>query len=361
MRIIFSTDSLSRGGKERQIAILASNLLKKNNELIFLAKRSDEINNFFKEYLFEKKITNTYKGFYNYYRIIKSFKPDIIVSWDNTSSVYNLLLSLFYNFSFINGSVRHGIRLFRFSHFYRSCICHLSPYVMANSKAGLKVNNLKQGRSRFVLYNGTEIKFKNDLAKSNIEILRKKLIPGYKDNPGFIYVSVANFVPYKDYFTVLKALSKLKLHFEFYYFIIGDGPMRGEIEKKIYENGIKKNVLLIGNIENVNEFLFISDIMIHSSRGEGISNAILEGMYAGLPIISTNVGGIPETIFPGSSLLFPFKDDQALFRCLLKSHELEASINPESEEYQSHLKKFSVGTMVSRFEEIVHTVLSEKK
>ena len=62
---------------------------------------------------------------------------------------------------------------------------------------------------------------------------------------------------------------------------------------------------MTGKIENVREYLFISDIMIHSSRGEGISNAILEGMYAGLPVIATNVGGIPETVFSGSSMLFP--------------------------------------------------------
>jgi glycosyltransferase involved in cell wall biosynthesis len=53
--------------------------------------------------------------------------------------------------------------------------------------------------------------------------------------------------------------------------------------------------------------------MIHSSRGEGISNAILEGMYAGLPIIATNVGGVPETVFSESSLMFPYKDDKALY------------------------------------------------
>ena len=71
--------------------------------------------------------------------------------------------------------------------------------------------------------------------------------------------------------------------------------------------------------------------MIHSSRGEGISNAILEGMYAGLPVIAPNVGGIPETVFPGSSMLFPYKDHKALYQCLLKSQELKASFDPESQ------------------------------
>jgi glycosyltransferase involved in cell wall biosynthesis len=356
MRIFFTTDTFTRGGKERQMAILASSLLKKDYDLIFLAKRVDEWNNYFTEYHIDKTIIHIYQGFRDYHGIIKKFKPDIIVSWDITSSMFNIILYRFCKFSFINGSVRHGIRLLRFPHLYRSLICWLSPYVIANSEAGLRVNNLKPGKRRFVIYNGIEIKFKNDLLKPNIEILKKKIIPDYNNNPGFVYVSVANFVPYKDYYTILKALKNLKSHFEFYYLIIGDGPMRGEIEEITSEYGLTKNVIFIGKTEEVNKYLFASDIMIHSSRGEGISNAILEGIYAGLPVIATNVGGIPETVFPGSSLLYPYKDHQALYQCLLKSNELIVGFDTKSQEYQAHLNKFSVEIMVKKFEEIIHTI-----
>ena len=359
-RIVFSTDSFSRGGKERQMVVLASYLLQNNYELFFFAKRADEGNNYLTEYKIDEKLISTYKGYRDYQRKLNNLKPEIIVSWDITSSFYNLLLYRNQRVSFINGSIRHGLRRLKVSHLVRSIIIWLSPFVMANSEAGLKVNNLKPGKRRFVLYNGIETNFLNNLTKMEIENLRKKLIPGYLENPGFVYISVANLVPYKDYFTVLKVLAQLKEKFLFYYLILGDGPMRRKIEKTINDFGLEKEVLLIGKTENVKDYLFAGDIMIHSSRGEGISNAVLEGMYAGLPVIATNVGGIPETVFPGSSMLFPFKDYGALYQCLLKSKELKTSFNPESDEYHDHLKKFSVDTMVNKFEEIIEKVMEGK-
>ncbi|MBN1599244.1 MAG: glycosyltransferase, partial [Bacteroidales bacterium] len=235
-----------------------------------------------------------------------------------------------------------------------------SPYVISNSLAGLRVNNLKPWERRFVLYNGVETKFRNNLSAKEKEDLKKRLIQGHNNNPGFVYISVANFVPYKDYFTILRSLSKLKESQHFYYVIVGDGPMRPAIEAKISDFNLQENVILVGRTENVNEYLFASDVMIHSSRGEGISNAILEGMHAGLPVIATNVGGVPETVYPASSMLFPYKDHEALYSCLLKSKELKESFDPGSEEYQAHLRKFSVETMVRRFEEIVNTVIGNQ-
>lgn len=362
MKILFTIDTVQRGGKERQLFILTQSLLDKGERVDIITKDFSE-ENYLAEYRLNTVIPNIYKGktlakkYHNFKQIVYYVKPDILISWDFQSSLFALLLYRKYNFKFVNASIQHGIRLLRLSHILRSIICFLSPCVIANSFAGLRANNLKPGKRRFVLYNGIEPKFRNNLTETDIEALRMRLIPGYNENPGFVYVSVANFVPYKDYFTVLKALAKLKSSFVFYYLILGDGSMRGEIEKAINDFGLEEQVFLIGSTENVRDYLFSSDIMIHSSRGEGISNAILEGMYAGLPVIATNVGGIPETVFPGSSMLFPYKDEDALYQCLLKSHELKTSFNPESEEYQDQLRKFSVDTMVRRFEEIIEEVM----
>jgi len=176
-----------------------------------------------------------------------------------------------------------------------------------------------------------------------------------------VLISVGNFVPYKDYFTILKALKKLKeVNNSFHYIILGDGHLRSIIEEKINEYDLKDYIKLVGHIENVWDYLRVADIFIHSSKGEGCSNAILEAMYAGLPVIASDVGGVPETVYPGSSMLFPYKDHEALYRCLLKSQELKESFDPDSEDYQAHLRKFSVETMVRRFEEIIDIVTKKR-
>ncbi|MGA2408328.1 MAG: glycosyltransferase [Bacteroidales bacterium] len=363
MKIIFTTDTIQRGGKERQLFILTKALLDKGYQMRIITKKISS-DNYILEYGLEKNLVIEINGkgwvqkFQDYKKKILSYSPDIVISWDFQTSLFPLFLYRKCNFKFINASIQHGIRLFRFSQLIRSFVCHLSPSIIANSYAGLKANNLKPGKHTFILYNGIENKFNNPLKPEGVYNKRTELIPGYDEKPGTVYITVANLVPYKDYVTILKSLNKLKDQKSFYYFIIGDGPMHDKIVAVIKEYGLEKKVILTGKIENVSDYLFISDIMIHSSRGEGISNAILEGMYAGLPIIATNVGGVPETVFPGSSLLFPFKDDKALLECLLKASEVFVDFNKDSEEYKKHLAKFSVETMVKRFEEIIRKVFN---
>lgn len=366
MKIVFTTDTIHRGGKERQLFILTRSLLDKGIIVSIIAKHFSK-ENYLEEYGLHYNLCFTYLGktwvdeYNSFKQIVFSQKPDILISWDLQTSLYALMLIGNNNFIFINASIQHGIRLLRFSHILRSIICFFSPYVIANSFAGLRANNLKPGERRFILYNGIEAKFMNKLAKNEIENLRKKLIPGYRKKPGIVYISVANFVPYKDYYTVLKALAQLKDKFLFYYFILGDGPMKEETINTVKNFGLENQIFLIGNTENVSDYLFASDIMIHSSRGEGISNAILEGLYAGLPVIASNVGGISETVYPGSSLLFPYKNDQVLYKCLLDSLKLKASFDPQTDAYQHHLGKFSVTNMVKNFEKILETVMREER
>jgi glycosyltransferase involved in cell wall biosynthesis len=363
MKIIFSTDTIQRGGKERQLFVLTKALLDKGYQIKIITKKKSS-DNYISEYGFEKNLVIEINGkgwvqkFQDYKKKILSYSPDIVISWDFQTSLFPLLLYKKCNFKFINASIQHGIRLFRFSQLLRSFVCHLSPRIIANSYAGLKANNLKPGKHAFVLYNGIENKFNNPLKPEGVYNKRTELIPGYLQTPGIIYISVANLVPYKDYFTVLKALNKLKDQKSFYYFIIGDGPMREKIVAVIKEYGLEKRVIMTGKVENVSDYLFVSDIMIHSSRGEGISNAILEGIYAGLPIIATSVGGVPETVFSDSSLMFPYKDDKALLECLLKAPEVFTGFDKGSEEYNIHLAKFSVETMVKSFEEIIRKVFN---
>ena len=101
---------------------------------------------------------------------------------------------------------------------------------------------------------------------------------------------------------IVEALVKMspvqreKVHFT----IVGDGTLRGELEKLCFEKGISKYIDFIGVSNQVENYLLRSDIFMLPSRDEGFPISILEAMRAGLPIISTNIAGIPEMVFPGS-------------------------------------------------------------
>jgi glycosyltransferase involved in cell wall biosynthesis len=357
MKILFATGTVGRGGKERQLCILAKTLRDQGAKIKIVTHHVTS-ENYIQEYGLVPDILLPYQAkgwlrkYFNFRRIILDERPDLIVSWDFPTSLFSLLLYKKCRSKFINFSIQHGIRLWKPSHLFRSLVCHLSPLVMANSLAGLRANNLKPGKGRFVLYNGIEDKFINKMSQADINRKRQRLIPGYEQKPGIVYISVANFVPYKDYFTVLKALADLKEQKSFYYFIIGDGPMRREVERTIRAYDLQDRIILTGRIENVSDYLFSSDILIHSSRGEGVSNAILEAMFAGLPVIATTVGGVPETVYPGSSLLFPYQDSRALLDRLLAAPLAFKDFDPRSETYRQHLDKFTVSAMTARFEMI---------
>ena len=147
--IIHLISSMARGGRERQLANIVQNTDMKiyNTKIVYFNKSN---NSYLDEYsLNSLALQIEAKGKIG--RIIElsknheSERPDIVYSWGNGDSIVILFLSLFHNFCHINGSIRHGIRSLRFSHYIRTLILHLSEYVVSNSQSGLNVNGLKGG------------------------------------------------------------------------------------------------------------------------------------------------------------------------------------------------------------------------
>jgi glycosyltransferase involved in cell wall biosynthesis len=361
MKILFTTDSIQRGGKERQLFLLAKSLIDDGHHVDVLSLKYQRPN-FIAEYGFpdEQLLISKENSKLSTYRFIRKIygenEYDIVFAWDLQTALAGLLSHRRFRFIFINGCIQHGIRLFKLSFLFRSLVCMLSPYVVANSLAGLKANNLKPGPRRFVLYNGIENKFRQVLDRESMRKARWELIPGYRDRPGKIFISVANMVPFKDYATVFKAMKGLKKCYPFYYLILGNGPYRKETEKQIAESELSGNVMLLGQRQDVGDYLCLSDYFIHSSRGEGISNAIVEAMVAGLPVVATRVGGVPETVFPGSSALFEYQDERQLLAILRTIDGRFAGFDVKDEDYIKHLDKFSKERMVAQFYQIVNHI-----
>jgi glycosyltransferase involved in cell wall biosynthesis len=83
--------------------------------------------------------------------------------------------------------------------------------------------------------------------------------------------------------------------------VVGEGPLRAELEARARELGIASAVRFLGDRTDVDEVLAALDAFVLPSRTEGMSNALLEAMAMGLPVIATAVGGTPEVIADGRS------------------------------------------------------------
>jgi glycosyltransferase involved in cell wall biosynthesis len=98
----------------------------------------------------------------------------------------------------------------------------------------------------------------------------------------------------------------------------GNGPKGAELRQQCEQLGIGNSVVFCGHVDNVRERLQSADIFVLPSCGEGNSNAVLEAMDAGLPILATRVGGTSMQVGnEGAALLFDVGDSEALAERLI--------------------------------------------
>lgn len=102
--------------------------------------------------------------------------------------------------------------------------------------------------------------------------------------------------------------------------ILGDGYLKPELEKMAYELGLtKKQIVFAGRSSDVSAYLESMDVGVLSSDSEGLSNALLEYMLAGIPVVATEVGGNPELLIQQETgLMVPAGDKKALADALLR-------------------------------------------
>jgi glycosyltransferase involved in cell wall biosynthesis len=99
--------------------------------------------------------------------------------------------------------------------------------------------------------------------------------------------------------------------------IAGDGPQRSEIEGKIASLGLGNSVRLLGQIRDTKGFYEAMDLFVLNSIREGLPNVVLEAMALEVPVVATNIAGIPSLIRPGDTgLLIEPNDSPALFAAI---------------------------------------------
>jgi len=132
-------------------------------------------------------------------------------------------------------------------------------------------------------------------------------------------VCVANFRPQKGHDVLLAAFARVVRRVPAAKLVlVGDGDLRVQIERDVRARGIEGSVDLIGETHDVWPWLERAHVFALASHYEPLGIAILEAMAAGLPVVATAVGGIPELVQPNTTgLLVPNGDVDALADGLL--------------------------------------------
>jgi glycosyltransferase involved in cell wall biosynthesis len=131
-----------------------------------------------------------------------------------------------------------------------------------------------------------------------------------------ILISVGRMKAPKDFRTLIEALALLG-ELEYEAVLVGDGPDQAELALLAAERGIDRSVRFAGARDDVPELFRGSDCFVLSSRSECLPVSILEAMAAGLPVVASGVGGVPELVCDGvTGLLVPPGDPTELAAAL---------------------------------------------
>ncbi|MFP9114382.1 N-acetyl-alpha-D-glucosaminyl L-malate synthase BshA [Flavobacterium sp. RHBU_3] len=116
-----------------------------------------------------------------------------------------------------------------------------------------------------------------------------------------IVTHISNFREVKRIPDVVKIFNEIQKKIPARLMMVGDGPEREPAEKLVEELGISDKVVFFGNSNEINEILCFTDLFLLPSQTESFGLAALEAMALGVPVISTNAGGLPEVNREGIS------------------------------------------------------------
>ncbi len=352
MKVLFFIESLRAGGKERRIVELLKGLKRYPDIEIGLVLTRKEIHYqevlslgipiHFVERKFFKKDPLL---FFKFYKVAKKFSPDIIHVWGHMVAVYGVPAKWLLKIPLINNEITDSTpNQFLIG---KNIVFNASDRIIANAEAGLEAYHAPREKSG-VIYNG----FNFDRLKSieSTESVRNR----FNIRTKFIVAMVASFLDYKDWGTYIKAAKDIVGRFvDVTFLCIGDGD-DSAYRKSISGTEVEK-ILFLGKQSKVESIMNVCDIGVLTTNvnhhGEGISNALMEFMALGKPVIATNYGGSKELIENNVSgyLIDAFSDVQL-------SEKIDHLLNNQTTrlEMGTHAlmrvkEKFSIDGMVSSF------------
>ena len=166
----------------------------------------------------------------------------------------------------------------------------------------------------------------------------------------------------KNHKLFLRAAARVASRFPHAQFVlVGDGPLRPELEKEAENLGLGARAVFLGDRKDIPAVLASIDLTVLPSDSESLSNAILESMAAGVPVVASDVGGNPELLSGRRGLLVKPGSEEALAHAmasLLGDAGLRKQLGESAKEFAE--QNFTVENMRRQHEELYTELLEEK-
>lgn len=208
-------------------------------------------------------------------------------------------------------------------------------------------------REIHVIPNFINVKDEN-LEPVNMEIRRR-----YAKDEEPILCHISNFRPVKRVEDVLEVFKRVNDKLPSKMILVGDGPDRHKLEMLCRSYGLCDQVHFIGKVRETQTVLHLSDLFLLPSETESFGLAALEAMAVGVPVISSNTGGIPEVNIDGvSGYLSNVGDVEDMAKNALKILSNQDELIKFKKQAKEKSLDFNIDTIVREYEKLYESLLN---
>lgn len=308
MKLVFITDSMHPGGAERVISVLANHFADKYSVAIVCLRGQksfytlkENINLICLEKQYGNNLLNKFVW------LIRNVNSDsLVIAFMVNVYIFTLTALLLKNVKVIvserNDPTAHKlpIRILRKLLIWRAQRLIVQTKDIADYFPKLIQNKID------IIYNPISDNYE---WKSGISASKEQVI-----------VNIGRLSPQKNHKMLINAFSVVSKRYpEYQLHIYGEGEIQAEIEEYIRNKHLEGKVLLKGKCNTLGDVLPHAEVFALSSDYEGMSNALIEAMYVGIPVVTTAVSGTKELIDNGKNgFVVPVVDEKAFTEALMK-------------------------------------------
>lgn len=199
----------------------------------------------------------------------------------------------------------------------------------------------------------------------DVERFRRKPIDAFRrviaPNGERILMHASNFRKVKRVEDVVKIFYNVLQQIPARLLFIGDGPERATVESLSRQLGICDEISFVGKQEQMEEILAIADLFLLTSEYESFGLAALEAMAAGVPVVSTNAGGLPEIMVEGvNGYMGEVGDVETMSDQAISILEHDDRLQHFKQGALEYAKKFDIHNIVPQYEKLYDDVLSKE-
>jgi N-acetyl-alpha-D-glucosaminyl L-malate synthase BshA len=175
-----------------------------------------------------------------------------------------------------------------------------------------------------------------------------------------IITHISNFRKVKRIPDVIDIFYKIQQKIPSKLMMVGDGPEKEAAENLCYKLGISDKVIFFGNSNEIDKILSFTDLFLLPSETESFGLAALEAMAWGVPVISSNTGGLPEVNFDGiSGYLSDVGNTQEMAQNAIKILENDKTLLEFKNNATTTAKQFDIENIVTLYENLYKKVLKK--